>query len=162
MKNKSFWQFMKYCVVGLSNTLVNQLIYTILVYFRCNYLIASLIGFSVGVLNAFYWSNKYVFKEEEGVEKRVWWKVLLKTYAAYSWGFLVNSLLLVLWVDIVVLSEYLDGVALIFADLGMEKFDAVFLGDVCASLLNVIVVIPMNFVLNKYWAYKDKKVEEKV
>ena len=68
----------------------------VLVFFRIHYLPASFIGFSLSVLNAYYWSSKYVFKEQEDGEKRVWWKVLAKTYVAYFWGDLVNAALLVL------------------------------------------------------------------
>ncbi|MCH5275285.1 MAG: hypothetical protein J1E65_05555 [Lachnospiraceae bacterium] len=41
-------------------------------------------GFMISVLNAYYWSNKYVFKEQEDAPRWVWWKVLLKSYAAYA------------------------------------------------------------------------------
>ncbi len=158
MKEKSLGQFLKYCIVGASNVVVNQAIYAIIVFCGGNYLFASLMGFLVSVLNAYYWSNRYVFKEEEGTEKRVWWKVLLKTYAAYAWGFIVNAVLLVMWVDIVKLSRFLNPVAEFFAGFGWDKLDAALLGELLASVLNVIVTIPMNFVLNKYWAYQQTKV----
>ncbi|MBR2401320.1 MAG: GtrA family protein [Lachnospiraceae bacterium] len=60
-------------------------IYVVLLFFGVHYLAANIIGNVISILNAYYWSNKYVFKAEEG-EKRVWWKILLKTYATYGFS----------------------------------------------------------------------------
>ena len=65
MNKRNLWQFIKFCFVGASNTLISQMVYFICVYVGCHYVIASLMGFVISVLNAFYWSNKYVFKTQE-------------------------------------------------------------------------------------------------
>ena len=98
-----------------------------------------------------------MFKEEEGREKRVWWKVLLKTYAAYAGGFVVNAALLVFWVDVIRLSRFMNPLEELFAGWGLNRLDADFLGEMLASVLNLAVTIPLNFVLNKYWAYRQKR-----
>lgn len=157
MVKGNFVQFLKYCIVGASNILISQAVYAIIIFFKGNYLFASLMGFVISVLNAYYWSNKYVFKEEEGREKRVWWKVLLKTYTAYAGGFVVNTALLFFWVDVIRLSRFMNPLAELFAGWGLDRLDADFLGEMLASVLNLVVTIPMNFVLNKYWAYRQKK-----
>lgn len=150
-------QILKFMLVGVSNTIVSEGIYAVLVFFKMHYLPASFIGFSVSVLNAYYWSNKYVFKEQEGEEKRVWWKVLIKTYVAYLGGYLLSAVLLVFWIDILHIARWLELPAKWFADIGMTKFDAKFLGDIVAAGLNLVITVPMNFLVNKYWAYKQKK-----
>ena len=122
-----------------------------------HYLPASFIGFSVSVLNAYYWSNKYVFREQEGEEKRVWWKVLAKTYIAYLWGYLVSAALLVFWIDVLHISRWMEALAGWFLAHGWTRFDAEFLGNLLAAGLNLMITVPMNFVLNKYWAYRQKK-----
>ncbi|MGN1148142.1 MAG: GtrA family protein [Lachnospiraceae bacterium] len=157
MKKEGFWQFIKFGLVGVSNTLVSEGVYAILVFLGVHYLPASFIGFSLSVLNAYYWSNKYVFKESESGEKRVWWRVLLKTYIAYFWGYVVHALLLVFWVDIVRISRFMGPLAGFFAGLGLEKMDARMLGELLAAVLNLMITVPMNFVLNKYWAYRQKE-----
>ena len=155
---KSLWQFIKFGLVGVSNTLISEAVYVIIVLLKGNYLFASFMGFVISVLNAYYWSNKYVFKESEDGEKRVWWKVLLKTYLAYFWGFLVNLCLLILWIDILHVADYMEPVLNMLARFGVTSLDAEVLGNLVAEGVNLILVIPMNFLINKYWAYKQKKV----
>lgn len=152
---KNLWQFIKFGIVGVSNTLISEGVYCVLVFFRMPYLLAYFLGFTLSVLNAYYWSNKYVFKAEPGQGERVWWKVLIKTYVAYLWGFIVSAVLLVLWIDIVQLSKYLGGLAGLFAEHGFPQFDADFLGEVLAASLNLLITVPMNFLVNKFWAYKN-------
>ncbi|MBD5496098.1 MAG: acyltransferase family protein [Lachnospiraceae bacterium] len=154
---EAFWQFIKFGIVGISNTLIHQAVYFVIIYFGGNYIFANTVGFIISVLNAYYWGNKYVFKEDENAEKRIWWKVLLKTYAAYFWGFLVNTVLLIFWVDIVKLSRFMYPLEAVVNNWGWEKADAKMLGELAAAILNMAVTIPMNFVINKYWAYSQKK-----
>ena len=68
---KKVWQFIKFVMVGVSNTLISEVVYAILVVFRCHYLLASFIGFTVSIFNAYYWNNKYVFREDKEKAKRL-------------------------------------------------------------------------------------------
>lgn len=156
MSDKSVIQFLKFLLVGVSNTLISEGIYGILVFFKVHYLPASYIGFSLSVLNAYFWSSRYVFKEQEGEEKRIWWKALLKTYVAYLWGYLLNAALLVFWIDLIHVSRFMEPLGNWFLSAGYERLDAAFLGDVLAAALNLIITVPINFVLNKYWAFRQK------
>ena len=148
---KGFWQFIKFVIVGVSNTLISEGIYTLLVFFRVHYLLAEFIGFSLSVCNAYYWNSRYIFNDNSG--NRIWWKQLIKTYLAYFWGYLVSAALLVLWIDIVDVSSWMVPLAGWFAVHGAERLDAQFLGRVLAAGINLLITVPMNFVLNKYWAY---------
>ncbi len=123
-------QFVKFGIVGLSNTLISYVVYVVLVMFTVHYLIASLLGFLISVVNAYYWNDRYVFNT--GVEeKRVWWKVFLKTFMSYAGtGLVLNNILLIFWVDM----------------LGVHKM--------LGPILNLFITIPLNFLLNKYWAFK--------
>lgn len=134
----SFMQFIKFGIVGVSNTVVSYVLYVLslsafqkLDFFpKTDYLFAQAIAFILSVLWSFYWNNRLVFTTEEN-EKRVIWKTLLKTYAAYSFtGLFLNSILLVLWVQIFHISEFL------------------------APLLNLMISVPLNFIINKCWAFK--------
>lgn len=152
---KNIGQFIKFGIVGVSNTLVSEVVYCVLVFFKVPYLVAYFTGFSLSVLNAYYWSNKYVFREDPEKGNRVWWKVLIKTYVAYLGGFAVGSVLLVVWIDMIKLSRYLGGVAAVFAENGFSQFDADFLGQVLAEGINLLITVPMNYFVNKFWAYKN-------
>ena len=78
-EKQSLIQFVKFGIVGLSNTLISYVVYVVLVFFSVYYLVASLIGFLVSVINAYYWNDRYVFKVEDA-EKPAWWKIFLKTF----------------------------------------------------------------------------------
>lgn len=163
-------QFVKFGLVGLSNTIISEGVYFFIVLFGGNYLAASVWGFILSVLNAYFWSSRYVFKEQKESDKRVWWKVLLKTYAAYFWGFLVNAVLLVFWIEIVRLELYMHGAVAWFQQAGIAgmlkntmgvTMDSALLGEFSAPLINMAITIPMNFIINKYWAYKQAEPGEK-
>lgn len=126
-------QFVQFGIVGLSNTLISYVVYAIFVALGTHYLVASLLGFLVSVINAFYWNNKYVFKAEEG-EERTLWGSFLKTFTSYAGtGLILNNILLILWVDVLKLHAMLG------------------------PIINLFITIPLNFLLNKYWAFKEKK-----
>lgn len=131
-------QFIKFGIVGLSNTLVSYLIYIVSLKIfqsmellsKTDYLVSSVIAFFLSVLWSFYWNNKYTFKTEEG-EKRFLGRALLKTYISYALtGLVLNNIFLYVWVQIVEISK-----------------------DI-APVINLIITVPLNFLLNKYWAFK--------
>ncbi len=133
--NKQFFlQFVKFGIVGCSNTIISYVVYVVCVYLGVHYIVANAIGFVVGVLNAFVWSNKYVFIKDANRYRNMW-VTLLKTFIAYaSTGLLLNSILLYLYVEQLSISSYI------------------------AQLLCLIITVPLNFIINKYWAYKDKQI----
>lgn len=124
-------QFIKFGIVGVSNTLISLAIYYVLVYFNCNYIVANTLGFIISVLNAYYWNNKYVFKSKEKVDgKKDKLKQLVKVYMSYGVTFLLSTVLLYVMVDLMNISEYI------------------------APIINLCITVPLNFVMNKLWAFK--------
>ena len=121
-------QFVKFGVVGLINNAISYVIYIILIMVGIHYTLASIIGFTVSVLNSYYWNNKYVFKEEGS---RIWWKTLIKTYISYAGtGIVLNNFLLFVWIDMLGISAMV------------------------APLINLVITVPINFIMNKFWAYR--------
>ena len=119
-------QFIKFGLVGLSNTAISMSLYYALVYLGVNYLVANLIGFMISVLNSYYWNNRYVFnKTEEGHLKPI-----LKTYMAYGSTLLLSTFLLYMMVQQLGISQWI------------------------APLLNLAITIPINFLINKLWAFR--------
>ena len=128
----SLIQFVKFGIVGLSNTLISYVVYLMGVRFGMHYLLASVLGFVISVLNSFYWNNKYVF--QQGDEERNLWLTLVKTFMAYaSTGLVLANILLYIWVDVLNISEYLGPV------------------------INLVITVPLNFVINKLWAFRGKR-----
>ncbi|MGN0425501.1 MAG: GtrA family protein [Acetatifactor sp.] len=129
MKTENIIQFIKFGIVGVSNTVVSYIVYWIGVKLGLFYLLASVLGFVVSVLNSFYWNNKYVFKS--GTEKRSIWKTLMKTFAAYAGtGLILSNALLVIWIEWFEISELV------------------------APIINIPVTTVINFLVNKFWAYR--------
>lgn len=137
---EAFMQFVKFSVVGVSNTFISYVLYaTSLLALKkwdiggaYNYLLTQIVAFVLSVLWSFYWNNKMVFRTEQGKRRSIW-RSLIKTYISYSFtGLFLSSILLVFWVNIAHVSEFV------------------------APLLNLIISVPLNFFINKYWAFKEK------
>ncbi|PKM79000.1 MAG: GtrA family protein [Firmicutes bacterium HGW-Firmicutes-13] len=129
---KIFSQFIKFGLVGISNTLISTFIaFTIVFLFGKTSTIAilgNLCGFLVSVSNSFYWNNKYVFKNKtEKREPFIFFKVII----SYSLSLFISSLLIYYLVDHLHVNPYI------------------------ALISRLIVIVPINFLLNKYWAFKD-------
>ena len=60
------WQFVKFGIVGVSNTLISLAVYQIaLNALGMHYLAANLLGLVISVINAYYWNNRCVFGDGE-------------------------------------------------------------------------------------------------
>lgn len=165
-KGSSLIQFIKFGLVGVSNTVVNYVVYLIFVSLGVQYLIANTIGFIVSVLNAYFWGSRFVFKEDESKQKRVWWQVLLKTYASYLLGFGINQVLLWVWIELTNIGQYFGFVGGIINGctgiIGLQphSFTPEELSQILAPIFNIFITVPINFVINKFWAYRQKNLPE--
>ncbi len=59
-------QFVKFGIVGVSNTVLTLLVYTVLLKLGVWYLAASAIGFIVGATNGFLLNRRWTFREHVG------------------------------------------------------------------------------------------------
>lgn len=157
-KNKALInQIIRFGLVGISNTIVSYVIYAVAFALTDNYFLANVLSWLLSVLHAYFWQNVFVFKEDKNAQKRVWWKVLLKTYAAYAFtGLLLNNLLLWLWVDVIDISRFCTRIANGLMGIGIVLTDRELSGYL-GPVLNMFVTIPVNFVMNKFWAYRQKE-----
>lgn len=126
---KLFWQFFKFGLVGLSNTAVSMACYYVFLFIDPNlYMVGSIVGTIVSIANAFYWNDKYVFKDSQNDWKSKL-KRLGKTYISYGGTSILSNVLL--WVEV--------------------SFFAV--SKSIAPIVNLIVTIPLNFIINKLWTF---------
>ncbi len=160
MKEKLF-QIFKFLLVGVSNTVISEVIYALLVLIGAHYLFASFVGFTVSIFSAFLLSSRFVFKEDKTKEKRVWWKVLIKTYLAYIVGFFLNVGLLTLWMEGLKLELHINKIMSIVYAMGLAGLTSHVVAELLAEAFNLLIVTPVNFLLNKYWAYRQKPKENK-
>jgi len=120
-------QFIKFGLVGVSNTAISLAIYYIFVFINPNlYIVGNSVGFVVSVLNSYYWNNKYVFQKSEQGHFRT----ILKTFLAYSSTFALSTILLLILVEILGISRYI------------------------APIINLIITVPLNFLINKFWVFR--------
>lgn len=118
-------QFIKFSIVGFSNTVISLFVYYVLLWLKCNYLIANAISWIISVFNGFYWNNKYVFKNEN-----TWLKALIRTYISYGFSFILGNILLIVLIEFFKVSE------------------------IIAPLIILVITIPLNFLMNKFWTFK--------
>ena len=133
---QSLTQFIKFGIVGATNTIlsycINILVLKILqpYHLEWDFVAGNMIAFVLSVLWSFYWNNKYVFIKQEG-QKRVIWQALLKTYISYGFtGIVLTNILSWVWINVFGISRYV------------------------APLINLVISIPLNFIINKLWAFK--------
>ena len=123
-------QLIKFGIVGVSNTGISLLVYYLFLWVDAGlYLLGNVAGWIVSVANAYYWNNKYVFFSRTTDWKRTLQK-LGKTYLSYGATFLLSTALLYLEVDV----------------LGWSK--------VFCPIVNLLITIPLNFLLNKFWTFR--------
>lgn len=136
-KANVFLQFIRFGIVGLSNTLISYLTYLFVLLFLkqinyfigFDYIVSQGIAFFIGVIWSFLLNNKFVFGNKENKNLLI---TFLKVLISYSFtGLFLNSLLLYFWVQILDVSEFI------------------------APIINLLVSVPLNFILNKNWAFKS-------
>ena len=144
ISNESWYgiiQFLKFGIVGVSNTVIGYLIYAItlkvLRFFEIapavDIYIAQFVMFMLSVAWSFYWNNSVVFTQADG-EHRNWIAALFKTYASYAFTSLfLSEFLLHLWVNVIGVDEYI------------------------APIINLMITVPLNFVIQKYWAFRREE-----
>lgn len=127
--NQNTKQFFKYTLIGISSTIVQYIVYIICYNpTENNYIFANILAFIISVFNSYYWNRKIVFKNKT---PNIWWKVLVKNYLLYfGTGVVCTNLLAYVMIDLWGVSPYLS------------------------PIIIVIILYPVNYILNKFWAHK--------
>lgn len=149
-------QFIKFGLVGVSNTLISYAVEMLGYYvlFRTSafqgtvsllagmgltvtgeqirVIVVTALAFIISVTNAYYWNNRYVFGQDQktpGQHIRAY----LKTVACYALTQMIIAPAAKLWL----------------VGMGVPFW--------IASLSTLIITIPLNFLMNKFWAFAGKK-----
>lgn len=132
-------QFIKFGFVGVLNTIISLAIYYLFVWFDNGlYIVGNIVGFIVSTLNSYLLNSKFVFskKSDEVSDQKTSPKVneIVKTYLSYGISLGLSTLLLYLEVQVGNMSEKI------------------------APLINLLITIPLNFCMNKFWVYKKREM----
>lgn len=131
---KTVWQFLKFGMIGALNTVLSYLISNICYYgLHLHEQVCNFIAFAITVLISYLLNCRFVFRQE-GEERQPWYQALAKVYVSYGLTELVLAGFLLFLQERV---------------LGIPHFIATF--------LNLCATVPLNFILNKYWAYRKGK-----
>lgn len=138
MKKETFIQFIKFGIVGVSNTLVGYILNVGILFllkglnWKYDYLAANVMSFILGVLWSFFWNEKYVFTEKQDEYKNSRHVRLIKMYLSYSFtGIVLNNILSFVWISV----------------LGISKL--------IAPLINSAIGVPINFLIIKKWTFEE-------
>ena len=138
-KIKVFVQFIKFGMVGLTNTLISLavtyafigIVYLITHQKATTLLldIGTTLGFIAGVINSYALNSRFVFKNKTESSKK---KAFFKVFVCYGLTYLLSMLIMNVFVNHTNIPELL------------------------APMLRLVITIPLNFIANKLWAFKDK------
>ena len=135
---QSLVQFVKFGLVGVTNTAVSYVVNILVLkllqpyHLSWDYVAGNVVAFVLSVLWSFYWNNKYVFRKGEGQTRNLV-RALLKTYVAYGLtGIVLANMLSWVWINVFGISKYV------------------------APLINLVISIPLNFIINKFWAFRTR------
>jgi putative flippase GtrA len=125
---KEIYRFAKFAIVGVSNTLLTLLTYWLLVYFGMYFVTANIIGYTLGVVNSYFWNSKYVF-EKIGAHTTTIPKFVVVNLIVLG----LTTTLLYMFVERIGLNKYI------------------------VQLMVIPVGMVSNYILNKAWTFKTRK-----
>ena len=134
-------QFVRFGLVGVSNTAISYAVEMLGYYVvfagsstdeGVKVVLVSAVSFIVSTVNSYYWNNRFVFNAGRKPFSRH-----LLAYLRMAACYAVTGLLI---------APYLK---LWLMRLGLPFW--------AASISTLLVTIPLNFVLNKFWAFAKKK-----
>ena len=139
-KKQAIRQFVKFGLVGVSNTAISYVTEMLIFYIllrdmmwsnNLKIFVSSLSAFVVSVTNSYYWNARYVFTSKKK-------KTLKGCAAQYGKTFICYG------VTGLVLSPILKII--------LRYFEVPYW---IASLVALMVSVPLNFAMNKLWAFKQ-------
>ena len=93
------------------------------------YMVGSVLGTVLSILNAFIWNDLFVFTGNSRDFKSIMHR-LGKTYVSYGGTSLLSNVLL--WLEVTLLH----------------------VSKVWAPIVNLLLTIPLNYLINRFWTFK--------
>ena len=120
-------RIIKFGIIGISNTLINWIIFFLLNLLGVNYIVANIIAYSLATINSYIWNSKWVFKYNN--EKLV---SSLKFVIVNLVGLILNTIILFILVDMFNINK------------------------IISLVMATGVVMIINYISNRLWVFKQK------
>lgn len=131
-------QFIKFCVVGVSNLLIDYSIsYVLTFHFGLWWVLAQMISFSVAVTNSFFWNRRWTFQAHNGENHA----------QQYVMFFTVNIIGLAL--NLGIMKTVFFAFTHSWHGQPPQKIDWMI-----AKMSATVIVVLWNFGANKHWTFK--------
>ena len=126
MKKETILSFVRFCIVGASNTAISLIIYYILIALNINYLIAISAGYILSSITGYFLSKIWVFKKGQSRIANS----IFKYYILYGSALILNLICMHLFVQ------------------GLN------IPNTVAPIITIVITTIYNFFLSKYWVFK--------
>ena len=152
-KAKLAKEMIGFAMVGFFNAGVNYGTYVIAITLGAHYLIASVLGYVVSVASAWFWQYFVIFADGGRKSPEPWYRSFVRTYITFATtGLIITNVLLFLMLDVVHIENFLEWALDWIPVMNFET--ARDLAEYIAPLIVMAINVPINFVLNKLWAFK--------
>lgn len=131
-KAEALVQFVKFGIVGGFNTIFSYVIVNVMFYvWGIHEQIGNITAFIITVFISYMANSRFVFRES--AKEQSFLAGLLKVYISYSvTGIFIVGILLYVESNLLNIPLYIG------------------------SFVNIFITVPINFILNKFWAYRKK------
>ncbi|MDU3724375.1 MAG: GtrA family protein [Clostridium celatum] len=124
--SKDFFNFIKFAIVGVLNTLLNWIIFFVLSGMGVYYIVANVIAYTVATAHSYFWNSIWVFKYTEGSKAKASIKFIILNIV----GLILNTSILFLLVDLFNINKFIS------------------------LILTTGIVMIINYIFNKIWVFK--------
>lgn len=131
-KVEALVQFVKFGIVGGFNTILTYVIVNVMFYvWGIDEQIGNIVAFIITVFISYMANSRFVFRDT--AKEQSFLAGLVKVYVSYSvTGLFITSALLYLESEILHIPLFIG------------------------TFANIFITVPINFILNKFWAYRKK------
>jgi len=132
----TLWEFIKYCIVGGTGTIIDVGIYTVLTrIFHFYYILATGISVFIAIFNNFLLNKHWTFKKGKSG----------RTTKEYLKFFIVSVI------------NYFLHIGIMYSIVEFTKLESIVgnYEDFIAKFIAIIIITISNYIGNKYWTFKD-------
>lgn len=122
-------QFIKYSIVGVFNTLIGLgIIFVLFNIYKINYILANVIGYSLGLINSFLWNKRWTFRSLNHYSKEI-----IPFIFIFIVSYFANLIGLIISVEVFMINHNLS------------------------FILGSIIYVAISFTANRKWTFSNNK-----